>query len=312
MAQAPTLDPAAPAVRRTGLIQAISAYLLWGFLPLYFLLLKAVGPGEIVAHRILFSVVALLAVVAIAGRWRQLRAAIANPRVMGLLTLSAAFISVNWLTYIWSVQNGHVLASSLGYYLNPLVNVVLGMVAFRERLNRAQMVAVALATAGVAILAVGAGTALWISLTLALAFGFYGMVRKIAPVDALEGLLVETLILAPIALGYLILLAQSGALAIGRDAGESALMIGSGIVTAVPLLLFAAATKRLPYSTVGLLQYIGPTIQFVLAVTLLGETLTADYILCFALIWTGLFVYAGSGVMGSLRLRRERAAAARA
>jgi chloramphenicol-sensitive protein RarD len=194
------------------------------------------------------------------------------------------------------VQNGHVLGASLGYFLNPLVNVLLGVVVLGERLKRMQMAAVALAAAGVAVLASGAGTGLWISLSLAFSFGLYGLMRKIAPVESLEGLTVETALLTPFALAYMAWLASNDALVFGDAPGLTALLVLAGAVTAVPLLLFAGAARLLPYSTLGLLQYLAPTLQFVLAITVFGEAMTPSHIVCFALIWAGLALYVLSSV----------------
>lgn len=281
---------------RRGLGFGLGAYLIWGFLPLYFLLLAGVTAGEIVADRVVWSLVLLIGILAVAGRFGKLLAVLRNPRTLGLLTISAALISVNWLIYIWAVQNGHVLAASLGYFLNPLVNVLLGVVVLGERLKRTQMAAVALAAAGVAVLASGAGTGLWISLSLAFSFGLYGLVRKVAPVESLEGLTVETALLTPFALAYMAWLASNDALIFGDAPGLTALLVLAGAVTAVPLLLFAGAARRLPYSTLGLLQYLAPTLQFLLAITVFGESMTTAHIVCFALIWSGLALYVLSSV----------------
>ncbi|MCW3835832.1 EamA family transporter RarD [Sphingomonas canadensis] len=288
---------------RTGLVQGIAAYAMWGLLPIYFAALHGVGSVEVVAHRIVWSVLFLLVLVMALGRLARLGSAIANPRLVAMLALSAALISVNWLIYIWAVQNHHVLAGSLGYFLNPLVNVLLGMAVLGERLNRAQTVAVLLAASGVAVLAASAGGGLWISLSLALSFGFYGLVRKLAPVDSLGGLTIETAWLAPFAALYLVL---HPAGAFGTTASLSLLLSLAGVFTATPLLLFAGAARRLPLSTLGLVQYLTPTAQFVLAVTFFGEALTTAHLICFALIWAGLAVYAIDGGLGSVRLWRNR------
>jgi chloramphenicol-sensitive protein RarD len=290
--------PATPTTRldRRGLGFGLGAYLIWGFLPLYFLLLAGVTAGEIVADRVVWSLVLLIGILAVAGRFGKLMAVLRNPRTLGLLAVSAALISVNWLIYIWAVQNGHVLAASLGYFLNPLVNVLLGVVVLGERLKRMQMAAVALAAAGVTVLASGAGTGLWISLSLAFSFGLYGLVRKVAPVESLEGLTVETALLTPFALAYMAWLASNDALVFGDAPGLTALLVLAGAVTAVPLLLFAGAARRLPYSTLGLLQYLAPTLQFLLAITVFGEAMTTAHIICFALIWWGLALYVLSSV----------------
>ena len=279
------MEPTATASpdERLGLLQGVGAYLIWGVLPLYFLLLKAVGAGEILAARIAWSLLLVLGIVVAVRRMPHLMAVARAPRTIGLLTISAALISANWLTYIWSVQHHHVLEASLGYFLNPLVNVLLGVVVLRERLTRIQLAAVALAAAGVAVLASGAGGYLWITATLAVSFSLYGLVRKVAPVEALEGLAIETALLTPPALLYMAWLYAQGMLVFGRAADLSVVLMLGGILTAVPLLLFAAAARKLPYSTLGLLQYIAPTLQFLLAITIFGEALTARHILCFTL-----------------------------
>ena len=292
--------------RRAGLWLGLGAYLLWGVLPLYFKALAHVAPSEIVAHRILWSLIFLAAVVTLWRRWPALGAALKTPKVLLTLTATALLIGTNWLVYIWAVLNGHVLEGSLGYYLNPLVNVLLGVVLLKERLTRAQMFAVLLAAAGVAVLALGAGEGLWISLTLAASFATYGFLRKVAPVEAIEGLSIETLILAPVALGWVLWRAQTGSGGFGLSTGTDALLILAGAATAIPLLLFTAAAKRLPYSTLGFLQYIAPSIQFLLAVLLFGEPLTTAHLVCFGAIWAALVIFAGEGI------RSNRAAAARA
>ncbi len=288
------------AAARRGIALGLGAYFWWGFLPLYFKLFPGVDPGEIVAQRIIWSVVLLAGMILLLGRTAKLRAALADPRARIVLLASAALIALNWLVYVWAVSRAHVLETSLGYFLNPLVNVVLGMAVLKERLGRAQGIAVLLAAVGVAILAASAAAGLWISLTLAFSFSLYGLLRKIAPVESLEGLMIETLILCPAAFAWLAVLNAGGDLAFGRAAGESVLLALGGLVTAAPLLLFAAAARLLPYSTLGLLQYLAPTIQFLLAVLVFGEPLRPAHMLCFGLIWTGLAIFAADG------LRRAR------
>jgi chloramphenicol-sensitive protein RarD len=293
--------------QRAGLLFGLGAYLLWGVLPLYFKLLKSVSPTEIVAHRILWSLVLLAILVLLWRRWPAIRAAAATSRILMTLAVTALLIAINWLIYIWAVLNGHVLAGSLGYYLNPLVNVLLGVVLLKERLTRGQAAAVALAALGVAVLALRAADGLWISLALALSFGLYGFIRKIAPVDALEGLTIETAMLAPVSLVWILWLQQQGQGGFAAyDSATTALLVLGGAVTAIPLLLFNAAAKRLPYSTLGFLQYIAPSIQFLLAVLVFGETFSPAHALCFAAIWSALLIFAWEG----LRLGRARARAA--
>lgn len=289
---------------RAGLFFGLGAYLLWGVMPLYFKLLAAVPATEIVGHRIIWSLVFLAALATLWRRWSAIRAAVTTSRVLMTLTVTAVLIAVNWLVYIYAVVSGHVLAGSLGYYLNPLVNVLLGVALLKERLSRGQLFAVALAACGVAVLAAGAGHDLWISLTLAFSFGLYGFLRKIAPVDSLEGLSVETALLAPLALGWILWLGQQNAGGLGHyDTATDILLVLGGAVTAIPLLLFTAAAKRLPYSTLGFLQYLAPSLQFLLAVLVFGETLTTAHIVCFGAIWSALAIFAFEGV------RQGRAAA---
>jgi chloramphenicol-sensitive protein RarD len=277
---------------RKGVACGLSAYLLWGFLPVYFKLLGEVLPTEVVAQRVLWSVLFLAGLILIRRRWSQLRAAVGNPKALRILAFSALLIGANWLIYIWAIGAKHVLETSLGYFLNPLVNVVMGVVLLKERLTRAQGVAVGLAALGVSVLAVGASAGLWISLSLAGTFATYGLLRKIAPVESLEGLMTETMLLAPFAALYLLWLGAQGGMKFGTELDLSLLLALGGVVTAVPLLLFAAGARRLRYSTLGLLQYVAPTIQFLLAVLAYGEPLTTAHLICFALIWTGLAIYA--------------------
>lgn len=290
--------------RRAGLLFGLGAYLLWGVLPLYFKALVHVAPTEIVAHRILWSLIFLALLVTLWRRWSAIRAAVATGRVLLTLIVTALLIAVNWLVYIYAVVSGHVLEGSLGYYLNPLVNVLLGVVLLKERLSRGQMFAVALAAAGVAVLAWGAGSGLWISLVLAATFALYGFLRKVAPVDSLEGLSIETAILAPVALGWVLWLQHRG---IGGFGGfglaTDALLVLGGAVTAIPLLLFTAAARRLPYSTLGFLQYIAPSLQFLLAVLAFGEPLTTAHMICFGAIWTALAIFTFEGLRGARRRR---------
>ncbi len=290
---------------RSGLLFGLGAYLLWGVLPLYFKALAHVAAIEIVAHRIIWSLLFLGLLATAWRRWPAIRVAIATPKVAMTLAVTALLIAVNWLVYIWAVLNGHVLEGSLGYYLNPLVNVLLGVVLLKEKLRRPQIFAVFLAAAGVAVLAAGAGEGLWISLTLAASFAVYGFLRKVAPVDSVEGLSIETALLAPFALGWILWIEREGmggfaSFGIGTDL----LLILGGAVTAIPLLLFTAAARRLPYSTIGFLQYIAPSMQFLLAVLVFGEALTIAHIVCFGAIWTALAIFSLDGWRAAARRRR--------
>jgi chloramphenicol-sensitive protein RarD len=274
----------------------LGAYTLWGVLPLYFKAMAEVRATEIVSHRIIWSLIFLGALATLSRRWSTIRAALRTPKVAAVLALTAVLIGVNWLVYIYAVVSGHVLEGSLGYYLNPLVNVLLGVFVLKEKLSTLQKGAVFLAAAGVALLAFGAGGAIWISLSLAASFALYGFLRKVAPVDSLEGLWIETLYLMPIALAWVLWLGVRGESAFLDDRTTDILLILGGALTAIPLLLFTAAAKRLPYSTLGFLQYVAPSLQFLLAVLAFGEPLTTSHLICFGAIWTALAIFVTEGV----------------
>lgn len=300
-----TPAPDAARERRAGLIYGLSAYLLWGVLPLYFKALVHVSPGEILAHRIIWSLIFLVVLVVLWRRWPSVKTALANRKVFLTLVASAILIAVNWLVYIMAVVSGHVLEGSLGYYLNPLVNILLGVALLGERLSKAQVFATGLAAAGVAVLAIGAASGLWISLTLAASFAVYGYLRKIVAVDALEGLSIETALLAPVALIWILYLDSSGAGGLGAWSNVTVLLLVlGGAITAIPLLLFTAAARRLPYSTMGFLQYIAPSLQFLFAVVLFGEALTTAHLICFGAIWTALAIVSVDGWRRAIRSRR--------
>lgn len=277
-----------------GLWLAVGAYVLWGGLPLFFKLLQAVPPLQILAHRVAWSLILLLLAVLVLRRGKGVRAA-ARGRTLALLGCSAVLIAINWLTYIWSVSHAHVIEASLGYFINPLVNVGLGVALLGERIGRAQWAAIGVTALGVAVMALAGGGSVWISLVLAFSFGIYGYVRKIAAIDALGGLTVETLVLVTPALIVLGIAQADGTAAFGSDPRIDAMLIASGAITAAPLLLFAAAAKRLKYTTLGLLQYIAPTLQLVQAVLLFGEPLRWFHVVAFGLIWTGCAIYALAG-----------------
>lgn len=276
---------------KRGLAPAIGAYLMWGFLPLYLLLVKAVPAFEFVAWRILWTLPLCLAIVALRRQGAELRAAIADRRTLAWLSLSAALIAGNWLVYVWAIQQGEVYAASLGYYINPLVNVLLGTLLLGERLTRAQWIAVAIAAVGVSLLAEGAVTSLGISLTLALSFGSYGLVRKRLAVGSLPGLTIESgLLLIPS-------LALAGCYGATRGSsflvspGLSAAIVLGGVVTAVPLLLFAVAARRMAYSTLGFIQFLAPSIVFILGLTVFRQPLAPMQAASFAFIWVAAAIF---------------------
>ena len=276
---------------RQGFALGVAAYGLWGVLPVYFKALRSVDAGDIVAHRIVWSMPVLAALLSVSGAWGEVREALRNRRVVFLLTVTALLIGGNWLFYVYAVNSGHILAGSLGYYLNPLANVLLGRIVLKERLSWLQWAAVALAAAGISALAVGALGQLWISLILCVSFATYGLLRKIAPVDAVAGLAIETAILFPFAAGWLIWGLAAGTPIFGTSQLHVVLIAFAGIVTATPLLLFTAAAKRLRYSTLGMLQFLAPTLQFLLAVSIYGEPFTTAHAIAFGAIWGALALY---------------------
>lgn len=294
-------DAAARAAHRTGLFYGLGAYGLWGLLPIYFKLFPGVGPVEVVAHRIIWSVAFLAILLAATRMVPTFTSALRQPRILGALSLSALLIAINWLVFIWAINDGHVLAGSLGYFLNPLVNVMIGVMFLHERLRRLQLVAVLIAAVGVAVLAAGELQTLWISVSLALSFALYGLVRKLTPVPAAVGLAVETLVLAPPALAALFWFHAQGTLAFGSDGLQAALLIGTGIVTSVPLMLFAGAARRLPMITLGLIQYIAPSLQFLTGYFLFGEPLSPARLASFGLIWVALALFVGDSLRGMRR-----------
>lgn len=276
---------------RGGFPLGLAAYALWGVLPIYFKAIAAVPAVDIVAHRVLWSLPFLAALIALTKGWEKVRAAARRPRTIGVLTLTALLIGGNWLLYVYAVTGGHILAASFGYYLNPLANVLLGRFVLRERLGRLQWIAVAIAAAGISVLAAESLGQLWLSLALCISFALYGLLRKIVPADAVTGLAIETAILFPLAIAWLGWLVAAGQPAMGYSRQDAGLLFLAGIVSTTPLLLFTAAARRLPYSTLGMLQFVAPTLQFLIAVLLYGERFTAAHAIAFSAIWTALVLY---------------------
>ena len=284
--------PAPAGSHEGGLPYALAAYGIWGFVPLFFKLLTSVPPVEVLAQRIVWSLPLCFLIMAFRRQIGDYLAALRHWKVLRLLLASSVLIAVNWLVYIYSIFTDHVLAASLGYYLNPLVNVMLGMVFLGERLSRMQLLAVVIAGVGVAILLAGALDTLWISLTLALTFGTYGLLRKIVPVGSLPGLSVETtvLLLPSLAVaGYY--LAVGDGRGFGSENSISLLLMAGGVVTAVPLLLFATAARKMSYAALGFVQYMAPTIQFLLSLFIFNEPLKPAQLACFLLIWVSIAVF---------------------
>jgi chloramphenicol-sensitive protein RarD len=290
---------------RTGVLYGASAYLLWGLFPLYWPLLRPAGAVEVLAHRVLWSLVVVAVLLAVTGRFGRVRAAVADRRRLLALTAAAVVIAVNWGTYIYGVTNERVVETSLGYFVNPIVTVLLGVLVLGERLRRAQWAALGLAGVAVLVLTVENGRPPWIALVLAFSFGAYGLLKKTAGVGAVEGLAIETAVLLPVAAAYVAFLVATGAGTFGSEGpGHGALLALSGLVTAVPLLAFGAAASRIPLTTLGLLQYLAPTIQFVLGVTLFDEPLPVVKLLGFVLVWAGLALFTADFVRHQRRTTR--------
>lgn len=288
---------------RSGVLYATIAYLIYGAMPIYMKQLQEVSPGHIMAHRVLWSIVLLAIIVSILGRWDTVRQAI-NLRLIGLFAVTATLIGTNWLVYIWAVLQNNVLETSLGFFITPLMTVLLGVVALGERLTWPQATAVCLAALGVVAFALGQGGSLWIAMVLAITFSTAGLIRKMIPLDPLCGLLIETSLLAPFAIAWLWLTSNQGQSVFGADPITNVLLVSTGVVTAVPLLLFSVAAKKMPYSLAGQFQYIGPSLQFLQAVLLFNEPFGLLHVFTFGCIWTGLAFF----VLDALR--RQAASAA--
>lgn len=275
-----------------GLPQAIGAYAVWCLFPLYFALLHEVAPFEVVAWRLLFTLPFCLAAIILLRQGPALWAALATPRILGALALSGLLIGTNWLTYVIAVMDGHVLAASLGYYINPLVNVLAATLFLREKLTRRQWIAVSLAAIGVALLAQGALETLGISMLMAFSFAGYGLVRKLTPVDALTGLTVETIVLLAPGLGLLAWQATSAqGMAMGTSLRLDLLLACAGPLTAIPLMLFASAARKLDFAVLGFIQFVTPTGLFLLSIFVFGEPLRPIQLVCFLFIWTAIAVF---------------------
>jgi chloramphenicol-sensitive protein RarD len=292
-----------PPSARRGFGFALAAYLAWGVFPIYFKALRAVDAPEILAHRVAWSAVFLALLVTLQRRWTEYGRAFGSFRSVGIYALSTALVTVNWLLYIWAVVTGHILDASLGYFMNPLVNVLLGAVFLRETLRPRQAMAVGLAAIGVVLLVLRVGRLPWLALALAFSFGGYGLVRKKAGIDPVVGLLVETTIIAPLAAGLIAVRAYHGTGALGRDLPTTVLLLLAGVITAVPLIWFAHGVKNLRLSTMGLIQFLTPTMQFLLAVVLFHESFTSAHAVAFSCIWASLALYTWDAVFGATKVR---------
>ena len=286
-----------------GILYAASAFILWGIFPLYFHAIREVPPLEILGHRMLWSLLFLAIVLTVRQQWKWLPQVVRQPRVLGAFVASALLLSSNWFVYIWSVNNGHVLDASLGYFINPLINVMLGMLVLKETLRRGQWLAIGLAACGVAWLTWSAGELPWIALILGISFACYGLLRKTAALAALEGLSLETMLLFPLALGYVAWLTVHGQNTfVNTDTGATRwLLAAAGPITAIPLLLFAAGARKISMSALGLLQYLSPSLQALLGVWVFHEAFPQERLIGFAIIWTALALYVAEGLWVSRR-----------
>lgn len=295
--------------RRRGLAAALGAFFIWGLLPFYLKQLHDTPAVQIMAHRVVWACLFVFGYLAFKGEIGKVRAALADRSARRWLAASATLMSVNWLIYVWAVTSGHVIESSLGYFINPLVSVLMGVFLLKESLNRTQWIAVGIAALGVLWLTVQVGHPPWISLALALTFGSYGLIRKKVAVDSVAGLGVETLLIAPFMLAWLLWCTQAGTLSFGaHDRLLDGLLIASGAVTAVPLVLFAYGVRRVPLSTIGLLQYLGPTLQLLTGIFVFHEPFTETRAIGFGLIWAALAVHAAEGFWRSWRSKPALAA----
>ncbi|MEM9573548.1 MAG: EamA family transporter RarD [Pseudomonadota bacterium] len=297
------------AALRLGFFCCLGCYTIWGCLPLYFRALDHIHPEEMLAHRIIWSVPTGLILIIIARNWQQLRVALTRKHVLWL-SVSALLIGLNWLVYIWAVAEERVMEASLGYYINPLINVLIGAVFFSETLRRAQWLSVALATIGVAIMTWALGYLPWVALVLCLTFAFYSVIRKQVQVDSRAGFVVEAAMLAPLALIWLSwFVGQPDGRWIGEGGWDVPMLLAAGPITAVPLILFAIAAKRLRLSTIGMMQYLGPTLQFLISVLVFREAFGLAHAIAFGFIWTALIVFTIDSLMGEAKARRLARAA---
>jgi chloramphenicol-sensitive protein RarD len=281
-----------------GTWNAVGAYALWGLLPVYWKCLKHVPATQVLCHRIIWSFLTLLVLILILRKWNAFRTAVGRPCVLRAYAAAAVLIGINWFTYIWAVNAGFIVETSLGYFINPLLSVLLGVVFFRERLRPWQWFTISLAAAGVLCLTIAYGTLPWIALTLAITFGLYGLVKKIAPLESLHGLTLETGILLLPAFMFILYSDRTGHGAfLHAGAISDVLLVGAGFITAVPLLMFSSAARRLPLSLIGILQYIVPTLQFLLGVLVYREPFTIVKLIGFGIVWIALILYAVEGLI---------------
>ncbi len=287
-----------------GLLYALGAYIMWGLFPIYWKWLQAVPALQVIGHRIVWSFVLLVVVIIATRQWTKFRSTL-TLRILGIYFVAGLLLSVNWLIYVWGVNAGHIVETSLGYFINPLLSVLLGMIFLGERLRPAQWVAIGLAAFGVIYLTLTYGSLPWIALSLAFTFGFYGLVKKVAPLGSLYGLTLETGLMFLPALGYLIFAESTGQAAFGHIGNVSVLLlVGAGVVTTIPLLMFASAARRIPLTMVGVMQYIAPTLQFLIGVLIYKEPFSTSRLIGFSLVWTALIFFWAEGYI-AYRARKQ-------
>lgn len=275
-----------------GILNGLAAYALWGFFPIYWKFLHNVAALQVIGHRIGWSFLLLIAITLLTKQWDVFRSAALKPNVIGIYTIAAILLTINWLVYVWGVNSGFIVETSLGYFINPLLSVLLGVIFLRERLRAAQWIPVGIAAIGVIYLTLIYGRLPWIALTLAFSFGVYGLVKKLAPLGSLFGLTLETAIVFPVALIYLLWVEYGGTGAfLHEGALTNILLIGAGAVTTIPLLMFASAAKQIPLSVVGLLQYIAPTLQFLIGIFIYGEPFDKSHLIGFGIVWVALIIF---------------------
>lgn len=292
--------------QRKGVILACMAFFMWGLAPIYFKLLQHISAFEILMHRVVWSVLFIVIIVAVMKQWHKVQHVLKHPKLIAMLVITATLLGFNWGLFIWAVNNDHMLDASLGYYINPLLNVLLGMLFLSEKLRKWQALAVALALCGVVIQVISFGSFPVVALSLAGSFAVYGLLRKKLPIESLPGLLLEALILLPVALVYWWLMAPSNSSDfVANDWHTNVLLISAGVITTLPLLCFTGAAKRLQYTTLGFFQYIGPSLMFVLAVVFYGEVFSAERIVTFACIWSALAIFSWDSYRQSQKRKRE-------
>jgi chloramphenicol-sensitive protein RarD len=277
---------------KKGIWNGLAAYFMWGFFPIYWKLLHDVPALQVIGHRISWSFLLLVAVIILSKQWDQFRAAASAPKVIGIYAIAGVLLTVNWLIYVWGVNSGFIVETSLGYFINPLISVLLGVVFLRERLRTMQWVPIGLAAAGVVYLTVTYGRLPWIALSLAVSFGIYGLVKKLAPLGSLYGLTLETALVFPLALIYLVFVGMRGTGAFLQEGLlNDILLIGTGVVTSIPLLMFASAARQIPLTMIGVLQYVAPTLQFLIGVFLYHEPFDQSRLIGFSLVWLALIIF---------------------